>query len=346
MRKVYFLLMLLLVKVSAFAQGKIIFKNIGIPKADGSGTYNVHLRDYASGGGLGLRAGGATLGLFLPGSSTPFATSVMGTSASASFFAVSPPSQTVTVPGQPPGARAILIVRAWTSGFIGSTPSGEWAFTTLPLGGVPADGGPEIPTPSLTGWGPEDGSGIAVVPWPPVTHAWGPVDGAIYAAPATIQINASYGGDPGCTATNFAVYAGPIVVANLNGNEVPLAGFPRTFLTPALGPGQYSIYSLVDAGYGSGAQFLSTGRIQSNPINITVVDPVDIALTPAAIANGQLTFQYTANPGLAYTVQTSTNLINWQPIETNKPTSSPALSSRPLTDGSSGFYRVERLPNP
>jgi hypothetical protein len=330
--------------------GKIEFKTRNIPKSNGGGTYNVPLLDYDGGAGIGARPGGASIGLFLPGppfsSPPPFATSVMGTTAISSFYPIFPTSQTVMVPGHRPGSRAVIIIRAWIGSSwensFGSLPTGEWIFTTPPLGGVPPGGGDEIPTPSLTGWGPEDGTGITVTPWPPRAGIRGPADGAVFASPATVQITASYGGDPGCNATNFAVFVGSILVAN----EVPSPGVPRTYLTPPLGPGAYSLYSVAHAGYGSGSQFLFTGATQSIPINITVVDPVNISVTPPIIANSQLTFQYTVNPGLSYVVQQSIDLQSWQGIETNKPTSSPALFSRPLPNSPSGYYRVERIPNP
>jgi hypothetical protein len=178
---------------------------------------------------------------------------------------------------------------------------------------------------------------------------FGPAEGAVFAAPATVQISVTYGGDPGCTATNLAVYAGPILVTNLAGVAVPPPGISQTYATPPLGPGSYSLYSVIHAGYGSNSefpQFLFTGATQSIPINITVVDPIDITLTPPAIANDQLTFQYTANPGLSYAVQTSTNFKDWQTTGTTKPTSSPALFTQPITNATPTYYRVQRLPNP
>lgn len=345
-----FLLGILATQLCARAQdnwGKIILKNIGIPKSDGSGTYDVPLWNYSTGAGIG--ASGATLGLFLADNSpfsTPFATAAMGTNAAQSPFAINPASQTVAVPGYGPGSRAVVIIRAWTGSSWGSGLTGEWVFTTLPLGGTPPGGGAEIPTPSLTGWGPEDGSGITVSPWPPHAFVSGPAQGAVFAAPATIRIGAGFGGDPGVVATNLAVYAGSILVAN-DASAAP--GVLHKYTTPPLGPGTYSLYAIAHAGYvgyGSQPPFIFTGATQSIPINITVVDPVAISLTPPAVANGQLTFQYTVNPGLTYTIQTSTDLKTWQTIETNTPTSSPALFARAISGDPAAFYQVQRMPNP
>lgn len=356
MKKTGILLLLFATPISHIAQenwGKIIFQNRNIPKADGTGTYDVPLRNYNTGAGLGSAPEGATLALFLPRRTVTdyavrLATSAMGKSSTTSPYAVLPSSQIVSVPGYPPGSRAVLMVSAWTGSgtFTGSEPHGEWIFTTVPLGGIPPGGGPEIPTPSLTGWGPEDGSGIAVVPWPPQAFAGGLADGAVFAAPATIQIIARYGGDPGCTATNFAVYAGPTLIANLVGAEIPYPGMFRTFTTPPLGAGKYALYSVAHAGYGSSSQFLFTGATQSIPINVTVVEPTDISLALPTVANGNLTFQYTVNAGLSYGIQSSTNFTDWRTTTTNKPTSSPATYTERLANNPGTYYRVQRLPNP
>jgi hypothetical protein len=341
MRTTILLLLFFLAQAFAIAQenwGKITFGNLNIPRSDGAGTYNVPLRD-ESGAGIGSKSGGATLQLFLPDptsftgiSSTPFAIASMGTTSTSSPYTIGP-AQTVTVPGYAPGSRAVIIIR--TSG-------GEWIFTSLPLGGMPSGGGPEIPTPGLTGWGPEDGSGITVTAWPPSTRVFGPSQGAVFAAPATIQISATYGGDPGCNATNFAVYAGPILVAS----EILHAGEVKTYTTPPLSSGTYALYSVVSAGYGYGEYFTFTGTTQSIPINIIVVDPIDVSLKTPSVANGQLKFQYAVNPGLTYTIKASSDLKTWQTIETNKPASSPAFFSRSMSGTPATFYQVQRMPNP
>ena len=63
---------------------------------------------------------------------------------------------------------------------------------------------------------------------------------------------------------------------------------------------------------------------------------------------GKFRFTYTANSGLSYIVQSSSNLIspNWTTLVTNM----AAGSSIDFTDLNGtlnpGFYRVGRLPNP
>jgi len=193
MKKALLALAAIAVSGSAFAQGTLIFKTLGVQKADGSGTYNVPL--YASNGdniqGLiavgngnstapaGTLPGGVTVGLFTAGAAanaTPFAQGVLGTTTATGPFVVTPASQTVAVPGAAPGTTATILIRAWqgTSFANASTQGGqnfgEWQITTRPLGGDPGGGALPVTPPTLTGFGPETGAGFelnqVVVPEP------------------------------------------------------------------------------------------------------------------------------------------------------------------------------------
>jgi hypothetical protein len=179
MKKALLALAMVTVSTSVFAQstgGTLNFKTLGIQKADGSGTYNVPI--FQSNGdtptgiandngtvGAGSLTGGATLGLFVNGSSTPFFTSILGTTTAQSPYAVNPASGSVTVPGTTPGQQIPLTIRVWQGSSFAtaqSTPGQnwrEWTFTTKPLGGDPGNGGLVITPPTLTGWGPETGTG-------------------------------------------------------------------------------------------------------------------------------------------------------------------------------------------
>lgn len=162
--------------ITAFPQdGQIIFKNIGIQKADGSGAvYNVPLYQSAclagnSTTGAGLVPGGMTVGLFNAADpNTPLATALLGTTANSAPYIATPIQQTVTVTGHPPGSMAPLVIAAWSTSAgsfaAAKITSGafwaQWSFTSQPLGGTPPGGGLPILPPTLTGWGPEDGSGL------------------------------------------------------------------------------------------------------------------------------------------------------------------------------------------
>jgi hypothetical protein len=165
------------------ADGTLIFKTLGIQNAAGTGTYNVPLfQNGSTTVGAGSLPGGVTLGLFTAGSTTPFATSVLGTSSAQAPFAVTPASQTVGVTGNNPGTTPTITIRAWEGASFAaaqSTPGqqwGEWTLTTKPLGGDPGGGALPITPPTLTGWGPENGSGFSlnITPTPePTTIAFG-----------------------------------------------------------------------------------------------------------------------------------------------------------------------------
>jgi hypothetical protein len=165
---------------SIFAQGTIDFINRNIStRADPLVLYSVPIYDARQGGraagaGAGNAPGGVTLGLFLvgaPDDATPIISTMLrtGTSVQAQFLVsgVNIPT-TATIPGVAAGSTANLMVRLWQgSSFAAARRNGifggwgEWTFTSAPLGGTPPTGLP-IPTPGMTGWGPENGAGFEV----------------------------------------------------------------------------------------------------------------------------------------------------------------------------------------
>jgi hypothetical protein len=180
MKKALLALTAIGLSASVFAQGTsdgtIVFKNIGVGNAAGTGTYNVPLFDnnkdnlqgstYVGNANSAVGAGNSiTVGLFLSSNlNTPLATGVLGTTAAQSPYIITPAaSQTVSVTGNAPGSTPSLTIRAWTTSagsFAAAQTTadaqwGEWVITAKPLGGVPAGGGTPITPPSLTGWGSE-----------------------------------------------------------------------------------------------------------------------------------------------------------------------------------------------
>jgi hypothetical protein len=180
------LLFILLTTISALAQGEIIFANRNIPTAsgtgggNGNGTYNMPIWEFnplpgaQTGNGAGDLPGGVTVGLFTTGGSM-IGSSLLRTDANSQFFATS--AQKVTVPNAEPGTTPTLLVRFWQgTGFETAKYSGlqwgEMSFTTKPLGGTNTSG-VVFPTPGMTGWGPEDGTGwepCALCVTPPVVE--------------------------------------------------------------------------------------------------------------------------------------------------------------------------------
>jgi hypothetical protein len=195
MKKALLVLVAGLMTASAYAQnGNIIFANRNVPTlsgtggGNGNGTYNVPIWEYnalpgvQTGNGAGDLPGGVTVGLFQAGSTTPLATTLLRTDANSQFFATS--ATPVDIPGVAPGQTASLVVRAWqgaslaaakapgsTLQYLDETVPGAagLAFTSRPLGGTPPQpGSTPVPTPNMTGWGPEDGTGfeMTIVPEP------------------------------------------------------------------------------------------------------------------------------------------------------------------------------------
>jgi hypothetical protein len=74
--------------------------------------------------------------------------------------------------------------------------------------------------------------------------------------------------------------------------------------------------------------------------------PTPPNLSEASINNGQFSFSYTADTGVSYVVQSSTNLVDWASLETNVAPGSPVLFTDILDPSGASFYRVGRLPNP
>jgi hypothetical protein len=177
MKKSIFLLTILAVNSSVFADGTIKFADRSVDKSDGSGQYDVPIWAPGPAGtaGAGSLAGGVMVGLFFNGQqviSTP-----LRATTSTQFFAIS--SQTATIPGVEPGTSQTLTVREWQGpgGFeaarAGALFWGEQTFNSKPLGGTDFQGNIFLP-PTMTGWGPESGVGIVTIP-EPTSFLLGPV---------------------------------------------------------------------------------------------------------------------------------------------------------------------------
>jgi hypothetical protein len=74
--------------------------------------------------------------------------------------------------------------------------------------------------------------------------------------------------------------------------------------------------------------------------------PTPSILSGATVVNGQFTFNYTADVGISYVVQNSTNLLNWVSLATNVASGSPVPFTNAVNPAGIQFYRVARLANP
>ncbi len=74
--------------------------------------------------------------------------------------------------------------------------------------------------------------------------------------------------------------------------------------------------------------------------------PTPASLSGTSINNGQFTFSYTADAGISYVVQSSTNLVNWISLSTNVAPGGSVPFTNAVNLTGATFYRVVRLSNP
>jgi plastocyanin len=163
----------------------------------------------------------------------------------------------------------------------------------------------------------------------PTVSITNPVNGAAFIAPANVTISASASVSNG-TVTNVALFTGATLLGSA---QSP----PFTITAQNLGAGSYALTAVATA-----AGVSATSAV----VNITVVSPVLISNSAPTVANNQFTFSYTANPGLTYVVQNSSDLINWVSLSTNVALSSSVAVTNVFAPLDGQFYRVELMPNP
>ena len=171
-----------------------------------------------------------------------------------------------------------------------------------------------------------------VVDTPPSVTITNPASGTVFAAPANVTVQASASDTDG-TVTNVQFLVGSTVLSND-------AAAPFSALTNNLAAGSYTLSAIASDNNGVKA---------TNAATISVVSPVQVLLSaPQGLPPANFHFSYTANVGLRYIVQRSTNLIstNWTTIITNTAGSSPVTFTDINATVNPGFYRVGRLPNP
>jgi hypothetical protein len=169
---------------------------------------------------------------------------------------------------------------------------------------------------------------ISVVSLPTISLT-NPAGGAVLAAPANLKLGASAAVNGG-TVTNVQFFANGV-------SQGTVAVAPFTLTSSALAAGSYALTAVATA-----SGFSTTSAV----VNVSVVTPVAVNLSGITANNGQFTFSYTANAGLAYVVQSSSNLLNWVSLVTNVAPGNPVPFTNALNSTGAGFYRVGRLPNP
>ncbi|HEX5218083.1 MAG TPA: Ig-like domain-containing protein [Verrucomicrobiae bacterium] len=185
----------------------------------------------------------------------------------------------------------------------------------------------------FTAW-PHGGGRFAYIrstapPVAPTVSITNPVNGAVFAEPANVQIQASAAVSSG-SVTNVLFLANGV---SFGSDSTPPFGVTNN----GLAAGAYALTAVA----------IAAGTSTTSPVvNISVVSPVDVALTAPQITNNVFSFNYTANPGLRYFVQNSSNLIDWLSVATNVAVGNPVHYTSPLPPDDARYFRVGRLPNP
>jgi plastocyanin len=165
---------------------------------------------------------------------------------------------------------------------------------------------------------------------PPTLAIINPANGSVFAAPATVSIEAGVT-NGSAAVTNVQFLAGATVLASENSG-------PFSATANDLAAGSYTLSVIARD---------NNGRSATNSVDISVVTPVAVSLMNGSRASGaDFQFSYSANIGLNYVVQRSRDLMTWTPLITNTAASDPVVFDDPNATNGLDFYRVGRLPNP
>ncbi len=186
----------------------------------------------------------------------------------------------------------------------------------------------------FTAWGQNRTGGFAytrstppaVAPTPTVAIT-NPPSGTVYSAPANVKITAIASVSSG-SVTNVSFFRGATLIDSS-------AVSPYSVTASNLAVGSYNITAVATA-----AGVSATSAV----VTVSIINPVPVVLTTPVVSNGQVSFNYSADPGILYSVQSSSDLTNWN----SGPTNSAAVNSVPFSQAAVPpyrFYRVSRQPN-
>ena len=164
----------------------------------------------------------------------------------------------------------------------------------------------------------------------PIVTITNPLNGAVFATPANVAIQASVINGRG-TVTNVQFLVNNSLLASEDSG-------PFSAVTNNLTAGNYTLSAIaLDDG----------GLSATNSIGISVINPMTVFLMNGSRASGtDFRFSYSADVGLNYVVQRSEDLLNWIPLATNTAASNPVVFDDFNATNSLDSYRVGRLPNP
>src|SRR5437660_3438861 len=170
----------------------------------------------------------------------------------------------------------------------------------------------------------------AVSGTPPSVTVTNPANGTVFAAPADVTIQASASDTDGnVTTVQFFANSSPV------GADTAA---PYSIVASNLAAGSYALRAVAADNSG----LTSTSSV----VNISVVAPAAVTLSSPVVSNGQFQFTYSADAGLRYVVENSSNLVNWSSLTTNTASGSTVLYGEVFDVNVLRFYRVGRLPNP
>jgi len=173
-------------------------------------------------------------------------------------------------------------------------------------------------------------SGAANVP--PTVSITNLSPGAVFAAPANVTIRATASDSDG-SVTNVQFRVGTTAFGNAT-----VAPYAAT--TNNLPAGNYTLSAVASD---------NKGAMTTNSVAISVVTPAAIVLSSfQRLTPSIFRFTYTANAGLRYVVQRSTDLTSaiWTSLNTNTAAGGSVNFTNSNATSSAAFYRVGRLPNP
>jgi hypothetical protein len=181
---------------------------------------------------------------------------------------------------------------------------------------------------TFSAW-PKNGGFFAYTRSTPAVTITTPTNAMVFAAPAKVKIAAA-AAVAGGTVTNVEFFANSVSLGSVR-------SAPFNLTTGNLTAGQYALTAVETAGGVSET---------SLTVNISVVNPVAVTLSSPRVSGGQFAFDFTANPGLDYVVQYSSNLVNWRSLTTNVATSNLVHFTDSFTSNRAQYYRVGQMPNP
>ena len=172
--------------------------------------------------------------------------------------------------------------------------------------------------------------------------------------PSSRQANSNITNPARPTAAFRCTTLGPgAMVAASSGSVTDVAFFATDAAsTNSLGSAQASPFDLTAGSLAAGNYSLiavatAAGvSTTSSAVNVSVVSPVAISNSVPVVAGGHFSFNYSANVGLTYVVQRSSDLINWPAVSTNVASNNPVHFTDSVPVNGSAFYRVARQPNP